>query len=100
MQLLALAGGDLPLALVPELLTGVSQQDACERENAEGEVIGRLLLERDQKLLGLLRKEKAGASLVQKVTDYLARDREERQPPGLSRTGCLCPRVPDRCCTI
>ena len=60
-RLVGLAATDLPLALVPDLLTAVQQQAMAERDAAETEVIARLLAERDAALLALLRKKRAAA---------------------------------------
>src|SRR5262249_464680 len=49
-QLLALAAGDLPLVMVPDLLAAVETQDSREQEAADAQVIQRLLLERDNAL--------------------------------------------------
>src|SRR5579871_2342091 len=54
-QLVTLSAGDLPLALVPALLTRVEEQDRRERQALDAEVIQRLLIERDNQLLEVLR---------------------------------------------
>lgn len=79
-HLVALAGGELPLALVRDLLSRVKDQDDLERRGAEHEIIQRLLTERDENLLGTIQNAKAPACLLQVVRDYLAADREARSP--------------------
>lgn len=81
-RLLALAAGELPLALVPDLLARVAEQDARERAAGEADVVRRLLIERDRRLLDLLREAGAGPDLLRRVSDHLERDREARVPAG------------------
>jgi DNA sulfur modification protein DndD len=80
-QLLALAGGELPLLLVNDLLTAVAEQDRLEREVAEAEIVLGLLRRRDEQLLELVREARTPAQLVQKITEFLDADRLARQPP-------------------
>ena len=79
-QLLALAGGELPLALVPDLLTRIEEQDGHERLAAEAEVVQRLLTERDEQLLEALRSSRAGPKVLRLVTTHLEKDRRTREP--------------------
>jgi DNA sulfur modification protein DndD len=79
-QLVALSAAELPLALVPDLLAGVDQQDRLEQAATEAEVVCRLLAERDERLLGVLRVARAPQEVLELVRDYLARDRQARQP--------------------
>jgi DNA sulfur modification protein DndD len=79
-QLVTLSAGDLPLALVPDLLSRVEEQDRRERQALGAEVIQRLLLERDSQLLGVLRDAGGTPSLLRKVSEYLDSDRLSRQP--------------------
>jgi DNA sulfur modification protein DndD len=79
-QLLTLAAGDLPLALVPDLLTRVEEQDQRERQAQGTDVIQRLLLERDTQLLGVLRDAGGSPSLLRQVSKHLETDRLSRQP--------------------
>ena len=79
-QLLTLSAGELPLALVPDLLARVEEQDERERSAGEAEVVHRLLLERDAQLLGVLRAGRAGPDLLQRVTKHLDHDRQTRLP--------------------
>src|SRR5205814_1886708 len=74
-QLIALAAGDLPLLLVPDLLTSVDGQDRCEGEAADAEVIQRLLTARDDALLGVLRDARGTAALLRRAAEYLEADR-------------------------
>jgi DNA sulfur modification protein DndD len=79
-QLLALASADLPLVLVSDLLAGVNQQDKGEQEASDAEVIQRLLQERDDALLDVVRSARGTAALLRRVSDFLAADRESRKP--------------------
>jgi DNA sulfur modification protein DndD len=79
-QLLALAAGDMPLVLVSDLLGAVERQDRREQEAADGEVVQRLLLERDNALLKVLRAARATAALLRRAGEHLAADRESRRP--------------------
>jgi len=80
-QLVTLATGNLPLLLVPDLLERVEELDRRERQALGTEVIQRLLLERDNQLLGVLRDARASAAILRKVSEYLASDRLSRQQP-------------------
>lgn len=86
-QLLAVAATDLPLALLPGLLTAVQQRASAERDAAETEVIARLLTERDAKLVALLRKKRAAKTALALVTEFLDADRARRSAasPALSQ---------------
>src|SRR5208283_3184562 len=70
-QLVTLASSELPLALVPELLTRVREQDALERLAAESEIVQSLLQTRDDRLLAILREGHAPATLIQRVEEHL-----------------------------
>jgi DNA sulfur modification protein DndD len=78
-QLLALAAGDLPLALVPDLLESVERQAKRERTAAEAEVVGRLFQKRDERLLAWLRELRVAEKVVAAVGRNLAEDREQRR---------------------
>ncbi len=80
-RLLSLAGSEVPLALVTDLLARVEDQDKREQGRAEAEVIERLLRQRDDELLALLVASKASSSLVKKVEAHLAGDRQLRASP-------------------
>lgn len=84
-QLVALASGELPLALVQNVFAAVGEQDERERQATEGEVIGRLLANRDKRLLEALRGMRGGAGLVERVAAYLEADRVSRKSSGTSR---------------
>jgi DNA sulfur modification protein DndD len=79
-QLVALAAGELPLALVADLLARAEEQDRHERQAVGAEVTQQLLLERDGQLLAFLRRARAGAALLRTVSEYLESDRRSRQP--------------------
>jgi DNA sulfur modification protein DndD len=78
-QLLALAAGELPLALVPDLLERVEHQDARERLSTQAAIVAELLAERDDRLLQKLREARAGAKVIELADAYLEADRQERQ---------------------
>jgi DNA sulfur modification protein DndD len=79
-QLLALAAGELPLALVPDLLERVERQDRLERQASEGDIVRRLLTQRDRQLLETLREAHTPRSFLQLVEEHLAADRQARVP--------------------
>jgi DNA sulfur modification protein DndD len=79
-RLLDLAAGELPLAMVPDLLERAEQQDRRERTAAEAEIVHRLLLERDNRLLEVLRAAGVPPGLLRVVYDHLDGDRQARQP--------------------
>jgi DNA sulfur modification protein DndD len=79
-QLVALAAGDLPLALVCDLLDRVEDHDRRERQAVDSELIQRLLEERDRQLLEVLRTARGGTPLLRRVSEHLAADRTRRQP--------------------
>ncbi len=81
-QLVSLAAGDLPLALVPDLLSRVEEQDERERQAVGAEVIQRLLVERDSQLLEVMRDARGSAALLRRVSEHLEADRLSRQPHG------------------
>ena len=78
-QLLKLAAGELPLAMVPELLKRVEHQDLQERLSAQAAIVADLLAERDELLLETLRLAKASAKVIELAQAYLESDRRERQ---------------------
>ena len=78
-QLLKLAAGELPLALVGELLRRVEDQDMQERLAAQAAIVAELLAERDERLLETLRQARASARVIEQADRYLASDREARQ---------------------
>ena len=77
-RLATLAGTELPLCLVSDLLERVKHQDERERVASETEAVHRILAERDDQLLSLLAESKAPATIVRKVKQHLADDRESR----------------------
>jgi DNA sulfur modification protein DndD len=79
-QLVSLAAGDLPLALVPDLLARVHEQDTREQRAAEAQTIYRLLVERDRRLLEVLERAEVPSRWCTLVAEYLEADRRIRQP--------------------
>ncbi|MEX0819702.1 MAG: DNA sulfur modification protein DndD, partial [Pirellulaceae bacterium] len=83
-ELVRIAGTELPLALVPELIDRTIAQDKKEQEARESKVIARTLAERDSKILQVLKKEgaeRSALSLIKKVQD---RDRQARSKLALT----------------
>ncbi len=79
-QLLKLAAGELPLAMVPELLKRVEHQDLQERLSSPGgDRGGSAGRARRGLALETLRQAKASAQVVELAQGYLERDRQERQ---------------------
>ena len=78
-QLLTLAAGELPLALVPELLKRVEHQDLQERLSSQAVVVAELLAERDDRFLQKLREARASAKVIELAQAHLESDRRERQ---------------------
>jgi DNA sulfur modification protein DndD len=81
-QLLTLAAGELPLALVPDLLDRVAEQDGVERQTAAAAIIHRLLADRDARLLEVLRAANVPPQLCRLVDDHLNADRQRHGPSG------------------
>jgi DNA sulfur modification protein DndD len=79
-RLVALAAGELRLALVPELLEQVARQDESEGEPIEAGLVARLLEERDRRLLRVLRDAGPAPDLLRTVRDYSEQDRQARRP--------------------
>jgi DNA sulfur modification protein DndD len=77
-QLQGLSAGELPLALVPDLLRQVEHQDAQERLASQAATVGELLTERDDRLLEALQRARVGAKAIELVRGHLAGDRRER----------------------
>ena len=71
-QLLKLAAGELPLAMVAELLQRVEHQDMQERLAAQAAIVAELLAGRDERLLETLRQARASARVIEQAGRYLA----------------------------
>lgn len=78
-RLLNLAAAELPLALVPDLLDRVAEQDGLEQEAAEGEALSRLLERRDKQLLAFLREADSPREMIRRVKEHLEADRQSRR---------------------
>jgi DNA sulfur modification protein DndD len=78
-QLLSIAAGELPLAMVSELLKRVEHQDVQERLSAEAGIVVELLAERDHCLLEKLSEARASVKITELVREHLECDRRERQ---------------------
>jgi DNA sulfur modification protein DndD len=77
-RLAALAAGELPLMLLTDLLNDVSEQAHREGIAKEGDIIARLLAERDQQLLAVLKDEKIGPEALKRVRKFLVDDLRNR----------------------
>jgi DNA sulfur modification protein DndD len=79
-ELLTLAAGELPLALLTGQLGSIAAQDEREREARDAEAIQRLLLERDHRLLAVVREARGSPALLRRIAEHLEADRDARQP--------------------
>jgi len=77
-RLVALAAEDLPLTLLTDLLNNVSDQVHREGVAKEGDIIARLLAERDEQLVAVLKQEKIGPKAIQRIQTFLDADRKNR----------------------
>jgi DNA sulfur modification protein DndD len=81
-RLVALSASELPLALVTDLLNGVSTRVRTEEAAAENEIVARLLEVRDRKVISLLKREKISPAVIKQVAAVFETDREERAVSG------------------
>ncbi len=79
-QLVNLAASELPLALVPGLLTNVQQQDALEQQAAECAIVQKLLEERDRQILRALKEEGVPDETIHLMQRLQDADRAKRLP--------------------
>jgi len=79
-QLVNLAATELPLALVPELLSSVREQDALEQQAAESAIVLKVLEERDRQMLRTLRDEGVPDQIIRLVRKLQNADRARRLP--------------------
>jgi DNA sulfur modification protein DndD len=75
-----LAAGDLPLALVPDLMTGLSNQVSLEAGSRDAQRLETLLSARDQELISALKAKGAASKLIGWTEKYLSADRDQRTP--------------------
>ena len=78
-QLLALAGGALPIALVPHLLQRVAEQDEREHRFKESRSLLELLQRRDGQLLAAIESAAVAAKAVAAVRRWQDGDRAKRE---------------------
>jgi DNA sulfur modification protein DndD len=78
-ELVTLAAGDLPLALVPDLLANALDQANQEQQASEANLIHQLLQARDDRLLAVLQEARASSRLLALVTAHLGADRDSRR---------------------
>ena len=77
-ELVELAAGELPLAMVGDLRRGVAEQDQRERQATETLVIERLLEDRDRSLLAVMEEQKVAAKALKLVRELMEADRRQR----------------------
>jgi DNA sulfur modification protein DndD len=77
-QLVSLAATELPLVLVADLLKDVVARAHQEEAAAENEIIVKLLSERDESVLKLLKAEKLKADSLKQIRSFLETDRATR----------------------
>jgi DNA sulfur modification protein DndD len=77
-ELVELAGGELPLAMVPELCQSVVEQDHRERHATESLVVERLLEERDRGLLAVMEEQKVQSKALKLIRELMEADRRQR----------------------
>jgi len=87
--LAVLAGGELPLALVRDLLERVQEQDVEERQAAESRIVLKLLEKRDRRILATLGKEKIAKQTLDLLRKVQNRDRRERRNGSVSASSRL-----------
>lgn len=75
---MSLAGAELPLALICDLLQNVAVQ--CERETVatDNDTVCRLLTSRDQQILDILRTRRANEETITAVREFTDSDRAKR----------------------
>ncbi|MFO1045915.1 MAG: DNA sulfur modification protein DndD [Planctomycetaceae bacterium] len=77
-DLVSLAATELPLTLVPNLLAQASKRAQFEKSAVENQVVIKLLKDRDESILNLLKAEKAKAETLKQIRNFLEADRSER----------------------
>lgn len=83
-SLATFASGDLPLALVTDLLESIVEQDAIEQEHHRISLMGQVLDDHDDELISALKEMEADSStvkLVQAVQDQARSRRVEGEAP-------------------
>jgi DNA sulfur modification protein DndD len=78
-QLGVMAAGGLPLALLPDLLHRVAEQDEHERIAGQARSLLELLKQRDAELLAAIKEAGIAAKAVSAVGDYQEADRARRE---------------------
>ena len=82
-RLVDLAATELPMALVPGLLEQAADQGAREAEWAEAQVARRILVQRDERLLKVMKKAGAAPDLLRVVREHLDADLKQRDPAAM-----------------
>src|SRR5215469_10293923 len=70
-ELVELAAGELPMAMVGDLCRSVAQQDRRERHATEALVVERLLEDRDRNLLAVMEEQKVPAKALKLVRELM-----------------------------
>ncbi|MEI8373799.1 MAG: DNA sulfur modification protein DndD [Planctomycetota bacterium] len=78
-QLTTLAAGGLPMALLPDLLAGVADQDQSERTAGQARSLLGLLKQRDAELLRAIKEAAVSAKAAAAVREYQDADRSRRE---------------------
>lgn len=81
-RLIGLAATELPLALIPDLLSYAAKQAEREQHAAEAGVVAQLLDKRDEALLKQLKRKRVDAKALEVVRAFLTEDRDERAAQG------------------
>lgn len=79
-QLIAVAGGALPLALCTNALESVIRQANDERSSADAVAMLQLLEERDRRILEVVEENSASTKLQRALDEFLQADRQTRGP--------------------
>lgn len=77
-NLTAISASELPLALVSDLLKDVSAQVLTEGAVINREIVVKLLCDRDNSVLKLLKREKVKTETLQQIRSFLEEDRTKR----------------------
>jgi len=78
-ELVALAEGALPFALVRDLLVEIVEQSDCERAAVRAKFLSEELVHRDAQLIAILREGGADKDLVARADSFLAAEREVQE---------------------
>ncbi len=77
-QLIQMSAGPAPLALIPELLQAVAEQDVVERKVSDATTIHGVLADRDESILKTLEKQRADKTFLTMLRAVQEQDRAAR----------------------